>query len=244
MELPALQAITAATTLEQLNAAQIDELQQALSKLGYLLTADGILGPMTKGFWARFKADNALSEPDVIGPGSVLALQHRLSASASADDVPQQALNIVKAFEGFRSASYQDGVGVWTIGYGTTVYPDGTHVAAGQSVTDSQAAGYLADDMTATVKALAASIPYWSSMSVGQRSALISFGYNLGSGFYGSSDFNSITAALRDHRWSDVPRVMTLYSNPSDPVDHPGLLRRRIAEGDLWQGKGEYASVA
>ena len=43
------------------------------------------------------------------------------------------------------------------------------------------------------------------------------------------------------HRWADVPGVFALYSNPNDPVVHDGLLRRRIAEGELWLSRGPYA---
>jgi lysozyme len=124
------------------------------------------------------------------------------------------------------------------------VYPNGNRVQAGDSVTEQQAIEYLAHDMQSTASTLANSVPYWNSMNANRRSALISFGYNLGSGFYGSTDFNSITSALHDHRWSDVPAVLILYSDPNNLKVHLGLLRRRVAEGELWQGKGEFASVA
>lgn len=244
MGLDALKSIASATALEQLTQGQVSELQSALNSLGYTLAVDGMLGPMTKAMWARFKSDNALGSPDEIGPGSVAVLQSRLASGAGADNVPPQAVNLVKDFEGYRSTAYQDGVGVWTIGYGTTVYPSGNHVASGETVTVPQALQYLAHDMEGTAETLARTVPYWGSMNSNQRSALISFGYNLGSGFYGSDGFHSITAALHDHRWSDVPNVMTLYSDPNDLNVHAGLLRRRIAEGDLWQGKGQYASVS
>jgi lysozyme len=243
MNLDLLSPISVPTPLENLNVAEVRELQAALSSLGYGLNSDGILGPLTKSVWARFKADNSLDQPDLIGPGSVALLTRRLNG-AGTGEVPQQALNLVKTFEGYRATAYQDGVGVWTIGYGTTKYPDGKAVASGDTVTAAQAEAYLTGDILSTVKTLASSIPYWSTMNADQKSALISFGYNLGAGFYGASGFNSITSALANHRWSDVPRVMTLYSDPEDPTDHPGLLRRRIAEGDLWQGTGTFAATA
>jgi lysozyme len=238
-----LSTITAATSLEQLSSEQLKDLQSDLAALGYGLQADGILGPLTKTVWARFKSDNGLDTPDSVGPGSIAVLRNRLRGGGL-DDVPQQAVSIVKTFEGLADKAYKDGVGVWTIGYGTTVYPNGQRVQDGESVTLADAVSYLQNDMTSTVRKLASTVPYWAAMNTNQRSALISFGYNLGSGFYGSSDFNSITGALRDHRWSDVPTVFALYSNPGDPNVHQGLLRRRIAEGDLWQGTGEFASTA
>jgi lysozyme len=237
-----LDTITSGTTLEQLNGDQVKQLQSDLAALGYGLTPDGKLGPLTKGVWARFKSDNGLDSPDAIGPGSIAVLSNRLKGGAG-DEVPQQAVNIVKTFEGLSVHAYNDGVGVWTIGYGTTLYPTGKHVAQGDTVTVDEAVGYLIHDMVGAVKQIASSVPYWPTMNSNQRAALISFGYNLGAGFYGSDDFHSITSALRDHRWSDVPSVFTLYSDPGNPNVHQGLLRRRIAEGELWQGKGAFALV-
>jgi GH24 family phage-related lysozyme (muramidase) len=240
MDFSALNTISGATPIDQLTSEQVKELQTALAALGYGLTVDGICGPLTQSAWARFKADNDQSDPTLIGPASVTLLEGRL-AGAPAGTVPQQAVNIVKSFEGCELTAYQDSVGVWTIGFGTTVLPDGTPVAQGLTITASQALEYLAHDLGGTLNALAASAPYWATMNADQQSALISFGYNLGAGFYGAPGFTTITAALRDHQWSDVPSILQLYSDPGGS-DHDGLLRRRIAEGELWQGTGSFAS--
>jgi GH24 family phage-related lysozyme (muramidase) len=79
-------------------------------------------------------------------------------------------------------------------------------------------------------------IPYWSEMNDNQRGALLSFAYNLGAGFYGSSDFNSITRVLKNKEWDKVPEVLKLYRNSGTNVEK-GLLRRRISEGTLWSKK-------
>jgi lysozyme len=79
-------------------------------------------------------------------------------------------------------------------------------------------------------------IPYWSEMNENQQGCLLSFAYNLGAGFYGSSDFNSITRVLKNKEWDKVPKALELYRNPGTNVEK-GLLRRRIAEGTLWSKK-------
>ena len=76
-------------------------------------------------------------------------------------------------------------------------------------------------------------IPFWSEMSDNQKGALLSFAYNLGAGFYGHPDFNSITRVLKNKEWEKVPDALYLYRNPGTDVE-AGLLRRRIAEGRLW----------
>lgn len=159
--------------------------------------------------------------------------------------VPDQAVAIVTDFEAFVDHVYDDGVGVATIGYGTTRYPDGRPVRFGDpNITEKTAEIYLSRDLESTVHLLNASIPHWDEMNSNQRSALISFAYNLGDHFFGDPNFRTITSTLRDKRWHDVPKAMELYSNPNDPKVHAGLLRRRKAEGELWQGKGPFAKIA
>ena len=77
-------------------------------------------------------------------------------------------------------------------------------------------------------------IPHWDEMSDGQRGALLSFAYNLGAGFYGGSNFNTITKRLKNKEWDLVPDALFLYRNPGTHVE-AGLARRRKAEGELWK---------
>ncbi|HTD33981.1 MAG TPA: glycoside hydrolase family protein [Candidatus Elarobacter sp.] len=244
MKLVQLPMISGAVPLERLTAAQLRELQTALNALGYAAgAADGILGANTRAAFASFKDAIGSKDPDQVGPASIASLQKALDAATAGGGgaVPPQAVAIVKHYEGLRLTAYDDGVGVWTIGYGTTRYPNGQPVRAGDTISQAQADAYFVADLTSFTKTIAASIPVWDVLNGNQRAALISFAYNLGAGFYGASGFETISAALRDRRFADVPNALLLYSNPGDPAVHAGLLARRQAEGLLWQGKGPYA---
>ena len=70
-------------------------------------------------------------------------------------------------------------------------------------------------------------------MSDGMRGAILSFSYNLGSNFYNSEGFNTITRVLKNKEWGKVPDALILYVNPGSNVEK-GLLRRRTAESKLW----------
>jgi GH24 family phage-related lysozyme (muramidase) len=168
-----------------------------------------------------------------------------IMGNGNSDDfanVPIQAVKIVAQFEGFVPYVYNDGVGVATIGYGTTTYPNGLPVRFGDpEINETTAQQYLAHDLESTMNDLAASIPDWSQMNSNQTSALISFGYNLGAYFYGDPGFTSITTVLCDRDWNAVPQTMLLYSDPDDPTVHAGLLRRRTAEGELFDSQGPFA---
>jgi GH24 family phage-related lysozyme (muramidase) len=149
--------------------------------------------------------------------------------------VPAAALDIIAEFEGFVPTVYDDGVGVATIGYGSTFYLDGRRVAWGDpAITEPEARKMMESicekDFWNVIKN---TIPYWEEMNDNQRSALCSFSYNLGSHFFGSPGFSTISACLSDKAWGEVPAALMLYTNPGSSVE-AGLRRRREAEGKLW----------
>jgi GH24 family phage-related lysozyme (muramidase) len=147
--------------------------------------------------------------------------------------VNAQALKLIKEFEGLDLKAYDDGVGVATIGYGTTRWPDGRKVKLGETCTQAQAESMLEGFITKQILPKVSKIPHWGNMSEGQRAALISFAYNLGPNFYGSVGFETISKALRGPDWAAVPKALMLYVNPGTRVE-AGLRRRRQAEGKLW----------
>ena len=166
---------------------------------------------------------------------SAWVLKYREKPETLPSVVPPQCLEIIAEFEGFRPAPYDDGVGVATIGYGSTFYEDGTKVTFKDfPITEPQARSMMKSIVEEDFwNVLKITIPYWEEMNDNQRSALTSFGYNLGSRFYGSSGFNTISACLTDHAWDEVPSALMLYVNPGSSVE-AGLKRRRKAEGELW----------
>jgi GH24 family phage-related lysozyme (muramidase) len=147
------------------------------------------------------------------------------------------ALKLIKEFEGCHLTAYPDplsGGDPWTIGYGTTRYPGGRSVSRGDKITVIEADMFVRTEIDQIAKKLSETVPHWSAMTDGQQSALISFAYNLGAGFYGAAGFETISKRLREHDWNAVPAALELYRNPGTNVE-AGLLRRRRAEGALWR---------
>ena len=148
----------------------------------------------------------------------------------------ESAAKLIKEFEGCHLSAYPDplsGGDPWTIGYGTTRYSDGRKVQRGDKITVIEAGKLLDLEIERIVEKLRATVPFWNAMSGDKQSALISFAYNLGSGFYGSAGFETISKRLKEKDWATVPEAMLLYRNPGTSVE-AGLLRRRQAEGRLW----------
>ena len=146
------------------------------------------------------------------------------------------ALKLIQQFEGCHLDAYPDplsGGEPWTIGWGTTRYSDGRKVEKGGKINRVEADMLLRQEVDRIAAKLRETVPHWREMADHQQCALVSFAYNLGGGFYGSSGFETISRELADRAWDNVPAAMLLYRNPGTNVE-AGLLRRRQAEGRLW----------
>jgi GH24 family phage-related lysozyme (muramidase) len=106
-------------------------------------------------------------------------------------------------------------------------------VQKGDKINRVEADMLLRQEVDRIVEKLRATIPFWVAMADNQKCALVSFAYNLGSGFYGSEGFETISKRLREKDWAAVPEALLLYRNPGTNVE-AGLKRRREAEGKLW----------
>jgi len=154
-------------------------------------------------------------------------------------EILSSGIKLIKEFEGCHLKAYPDpgtGAAPITIGWGSTRRPDGSSFLLGNLITQQQADDYLMYDVQNRFLPALRKIPHWNEMNQNQQGALLSFAYNLGANFYGSSDFNSITKVLKEKKWNEVPEVLKLYRNPGSNVE-AGLLRRRISEGTLWSKK-------
>ena len=151
------------------------------------------------------------------------------------------ALKLIKEFEGCHLEAYADPLHGWdvaTIGFGTTRYGDGRKVQQGDKINAIEADMLLRQEVDRIAEKLRATVPFWVAMADHQKCALISFAYNLGSGFYGASGFETISKRLREKDWAAVPAALLLYRNPGTNVE-AGLKRRREAEGHLWAGNSQ-----
>jgi GH24 family phage-related lysozyme (muramidase) len=161
------------------------------------------------------------------------------------------ALPLVKEFEGCKLTAYPDpetGAEPWTIGWGSTVYADGRPVRQSDRISQELADALLAGRLEQNCRLLAQRIPLWQQLSANQQAALLSFTYNCGPNWFGSSGFSTLTKALRSGALDAVPAALMLYVNPGGPSE-AGLRRRRKAEAALWsaspdQGSNKYPAAA
>ena len=88
-------------------------------------------------------------------------------------------LSLIKKWEGCKLKAYQDGGGVWTIGYGTTFYPqDGSKVKEGDTCTQGQADNWLQIHVNNLVFEILHLVK--PTLNENQLGALVCFVYNIG----------------------------------------------------------------
>ena len=140
-----------------------------------------------------------------------------------------KGITIIKKFEGLRLTSYLCPAGVWTIGYGSTFYENGSKVQEGEKITIDRADGLLINTVHLFEKSVKGLVK--SSINENQLGALTSFAFNLGVGNFKASTL-----------------LKKVNKNPSDPMIRDefmkwnkaggkvlnGLTRRREAEANLY----------
>ena len=159
------------------------------------------------------------------------------ASAAPSGDVPMMGIKLIKEFEGCHLSAYPDplsgGLPI-TIGWGSTRDKNGKPFQMGDKITQAEADELLISQCKKEFIPALTKIPHWNEMSDGKRGALLSFAYNLGAGFYGGDNFNTITKRLKNKEWDLVPDALYLYRNPGSNVE-AGLARRRKAEGEAWK---------
>lgn len=134
-------------------------------------------------------------------------------------------LALIKHFEGFRPAPYQDVAGKWTIGYGHLLRA-GEHLA---SLTAAQAEQLLRRDLRQAEQAVARLIH--ARLNQQQFDALVSFTFNLGAGALQRS---TLRAKLNRREYDEISAEFEKWIWAGGRK-WPGLLRRRMAEADLYR---------
>lgn len=145
--------------------------------------------------------------------------------------ISKTGIGLISSFEGIRLNAYDDGVGVWTIGIGTTVYPNGIKVKKGDKCTLEQAKEYFAHDLNrfeASVNNLV-KVP----LSQNQFDALVSLTYNIGSGNFASS---TLLKKLNAKDYQGAADQFPRWNKAKGKVLN-GLVRRREAERALFLKK-------
>jgi lysozyme len=145
--------------------------------------------------------------------------------------ISENGVNFIKGFEGFSSKPYLDVIGVCTIGYGTTIYPNGVKISIKDKIIPERVAiEYLKYDLEKFEKGVVSLIGN-TKLNQNQFDALVSFAYNCGLGNLKTSTLLKIVKAMPT---SEAIFNQFLRWNKAGGKEISGLTRRRKAEAELY----------
>lgn len=210
--------------------AEVKALQKLLNQLDYHLVEDGVFGQGTKTAVESFQKAVGITVDGIVGPKTLSALSKKNQPLKYS--ISEAGINFIKSFEGFFLESYDDGVGIWTIGWGSIKDLQGNPVKKGQTIDMTTATKLFKRDLQSFENAVnrLVTVP----LSQNQYDALVSFSYNVGiNALAGSTLLKNLnvgdykSAAQSFLSW-DKARV----NGKLTPIK--GLTRRREAERKLF----------
>jgi lysozyme len=137
------------------------------------------------------------------------------------------ATTLVETFEGCRLVAYQDGNGIWTIGYGHT----GPGVVEGLACTLAEAQAWLDQDLATADAAIARLVKM--ALTQNQWDALVSLVYNIGAGNFAKS---TVLRELNQGNAVGASAAIAMWNKVAGQVSR-GLATRRAAEQKLFMTK-------
>ena len=138
--------------------------------------------------------------------------------------ISDDGLELIKQFEGLRLMAYQDAVGIWTIGYGST-----DRVSPGMRITQVQANERLKEDVHHAEICVDKSVSV--PLTQGEFDALVSFVFNLGCAKFRGS---TLLRLINDGRMDDAELEFARWDKAGGKV-LAGLTARREAEAKRFE---------
>lgn len=149
--------------------------------------------------------------------------------------ISKNCVYLITKYEGFRSNAYQDSVGVWTIGYGTTRI-NGRPVKSTDTIQEKDALAYMMTEVQEFMDQLSFFI--YVPLSQNEIDAIGSFVYNVGVSAVAKSTFLKYLNAGRKIDAADqlVRQEGNVYKGWINAGGKPlqGLINRRMTEKALF----------
>jgi len=142
----------------------------------------------------------------------------------------QEGIQFIKDREGLRLKAYDDGGGVWTIGYGHT-----KGVKKGHIINTAQAERFLRDDLVEFEDAVDALVKV--ELTQNQFDALVSFAFNVGVAAFRKS---TLLRVLNRGEYGKVPNELSKWVKDNGKVVQ-GLVKRRALEAAMFMDDAEDA---
>ena len=150
----------------------------------------------------------------------------RTALGASNMQISEEGISLIKHFEGCGLEAYQDSIGIWTIGYGTI-----KGVKEGDQINQDEAEHLLQEEMPEYEGYIneMVNVP----LEQNQFDALCSWVFNL---VHKNLSESTLLRVLNDEKYDEVPKQIVRWNKAGGQV-LKGLVKRRQAEADMFEGK-------
>jgi lysozyme len=145
--------------------------------------------------------------------------------------ISQKGLNLIKHFEGLKLNAYQCSAKVWTIGYGSTFFLDGSAVKQFDKLPSESAAEKLLQLTVHKFESGVLKLIGSAKISQNQFDALVCFAFNVG---LRNLNVSTLLKRVKENPNNPAIRAEFLRWNKAGGKILNGLTRRRIAEADLY----------
>lgn len=207
---------------------KVKDLQELLS-----LTTDGVFGINTLKAVKVFQSKNGLISDGVVGSKTWNVLLDKNTPEIGIQDKQKYSLSdngmkLLEQFEGLRLESYLDSANIYTIGFGSIKYPDGSKVRKGDKITKSQAKEYKLHDLKEFENTVNTSVNV--PLSQNQYDSLVSLSYNIGSAAFKNS---TLLKKLNSGDYKGAAEQFLVWDKVNSKKVQ-GLVNRREAERNLF----------
>ncbi|WP_298143597.1 lysozyme [uncultured Acinetobacter sp.] len=142
--------------------------------------------------------------------------------------ISQQGMDLITQCEGLKLNAYLCPAHVWTIGIGTTVYPNGKRVQQGDACTHAQAVQYKQHDLKRFVQLVNQTV--YVELNQNQFDALVCLAYNIGAQAFRQS---TLVKTLNTGDYKSASEQFLVWNQSRGQV-LKGLVRRRAQERQLF----------
>ncbi len=142
--------------------------------------------------------------------------------------ISPSGINLITSFEDLKLEAYDDGTGTWTIGFGTTAYPDGVRVQKGDRCSLVQANTFFQHDLRRFQNTVNQTVSV--VLSQNQFDALVSLSYNIGQHAFKNS---TLLKYLNAGNYQAAADQFLVWNKGGGQVLQ-GLVRRREVEQALF----------
>ena len=199
---------------------KVKDLQELLS-----LTTDSVFGIDTLKSVKAFQSKNGLVSDGIVGSKTWGVL---LNKNTPKHSLSNNGMKLLEQFEGLRLDAYLDSASIYTIGYGTIKYPDGSKVKKGDKITKAQAKEYKLHDLKEFESTVNTSVKV--PLTQNQYDALVSLSYNIGSNAFKNS---TLLKKLNSGDYKGAADQFLVW-NKVNSKKVQGLVNRREAERNLF----------